>query len=116
MAAEWVIPVATMVGTIFAGVGLKVVEGLLSRAKEKDASAKGYRDELRTELTAVKAERDSVEEEMIEWRRKYYELLERFMVVSVQLNTATEMLRQLGATAPIVPTIPDSIKKDIAGS
>lgn len=113
MAADWVIPVTTMVGTIFAGVGLKVVEGMLAKAKEKDSSAKDFRDELRSELIAVKAERDQVELEMAEWRRKYYELLELFILLKAQLDTASRMLESLGKEVPGQVKMPPEVQKHL---
>lgn len=66
-----------LIGAILGGSGLKLIEWWLSRSKEKDNSAKEFRQELRTDLTEVKRELDRVEAELDAWRDKYYDQLEK---------------------------------------
>lgn len=69
-------------GTIFGGVGLKVVEAFLGRFKNKDDTATALRAELRQELSNLRDEARKLREEVDEhdeavdqWRMKYWSLL-----------------------------------------
>lgn len=101
--AQYATPLIALVGTIFGGVGLKITERWLNRAKEKNDTAKQIRDELRTDMATyrqeilnLKAEVDKVEKEVNEWQDKYYELRDRYS----QLNALYEdALRQIQVKA-----------------
>jgi hypothetical protein len=71
-----------LAGTVFGGVGLKVIESFLGRNKSKDDNAYRFRDELRAEILVLRSEADKVRDEadalrdeIDEWRGKYYELV-----------------------------------------
>ena len=81
-------------GTIFGGAGLEIVRRVLSKSKEKEDSATVLRNELRAELTALKAEMMTVEKELDMWRQKYYELFEKYVLIKVQYDS---VLKQLAA-------------------
>ena len=91
---QWLVPVLTVIGTIFAGSGLKWIEGMLQRAKNKDDSQAIMRKELREELTALKAEIQQTEKEVDEWKAKYYEVYGRFLMIQNQLDQAKRLLRE----------------------
>lgn len=79
-------------GTLMGGVGLKVVEHWLSRSKVRDDAAMQIRSELRTEIQSLKQELNNAEADLDKWRGKYYELMDQFIRVKGELETA---LRQL---------------------
>lgn len=66
-----------LAGTLFGGVGLKVIEYWLNRGKEKVDLAAEIRDELREDLVRYKAEAESYKKESDTWRQKYYDLLDK---------------------------------------
>ena len=99
--------IIALVGTIFGGAGLEIIRRVLAKSKEKEDSATAFRNELRTELTALKAEMATVEKELDMWRQKYYELFEKYVLVKIQYDT---VVRQL-AENKIIPeevTLPDT--------
>jgi len=81
-------------GTVFGGAGLEFVRRVLAKSKEKEDSATALRNELRTELTALKAEMTAVEKDLDMWRQKYYELFEKYILIKVQYDS---VLKQLAA-------------------
>lgn len=70
--------VLALVGTIFGGVGLKVVETILSKKKSKSDTAAEIRNELRTDVAALRKEMKDLEEQLDIWKEKYYDLLNQF--------------------------------------
>lgn len=102
---DWLIPVLTFLGTVFAGAGLKWIEGWLKKAKDKDDTATNLRNELRGELTSLKAEIQQTEKELDEWKGKYYLLIEQYLSVRSQLETAKSLLNNAGIQVPEVPTL-----------
>lgn len=82
MDVAWV----ALLGTVFAGAGLKAVEAMLSRGQKKNDAAAQMRDELRKEGEALKAEAAklreeirTVEKELDQWKEKYYILLQNYL-------------------------------------
>lgn len=96
---DWLAPVLTLLGTIFAGVGLKLMDGLLTKAKAKDDTATAIRDELRQEIIQLKAEIKATEAGMVEWRAKYYAVMEEVIPIKAELEAARRMLNQ---NAPVI--------------
>lgn len=71
-----------LAGTIFGGVGLKIVESFLGRNKVKGDAAHQFREELRAEILMLRAEADKLRDEtdqlrdeIDEWRSKYFALV-----------------------------------------
>lgn len=71
-----------LAGTLFGGVGLKALEGILGRRKRQFTEQSAVRSELRLELNALKAEAeklhaesDKLREEIDLWRSRYYSLV-----------------------------------------
>lgn len=83
-----------LIGTVLGGVGLKFVEHWLSRSKVRDDTAAQLRNELRTEIQGLKAELNNVESDLDKWRGKYYELMDNFIKVKSELETAMRQLQQ----------------------
>lgn len=91
-----------LAGTIFGGVGLEVIRRALAKSKEREDSATALRNELRAELTALKAETAAVEKELDHWKQKYYELYEKYVYIKVQYDAVIKALAAAGQ-------IPDEI-------
>ena len=112
--------IIALIGTIFGGAGLKVIEALLNRSKNKMDERKseadiatGMREELRKEVASLKDELRRVEGELDTWRQKYYDLLEQFIQVKnsldaslVQIRAETKALRDNTGEIPAVDTDP----------
>ena len=110
--SDWLVPVLTFLGTVFAGAGLKWIEGKLKKAKDKDDTATNLRNELRTELTALKKEMQDVEKELDEWKAKYFEAYEQLLLFRVQLEQARAIIEAKGGTLPDPPPYL-TMKKDL---
>lgn len=89
-----------LIGTILGGVGLKFVEHWLSRSKVRDDTASQLRTELRTEIQGLKTELNNVESDLDKWRGKYYELMDNFIKVKSELETAMRQLQQSNNQPP----------------
>jgi hypothetical protein len=64
-----------LIGVIFGGVGREAIVRWFSRGEQKADEATTIRAELRTEIAALREERQQLREEADRWRAKYYELL-----------------------------------------
>jgi chromosome segregation ATPase len=65
-----------LIGTIFGGVGLKLLESLLGKKKVQSDEAAAIRAELRTDVNSL---RQTIKDEKIstdKWRAEYYKTLE----------------------------------------
>jgi uncharacterized coiled-coil DUF342 family protein len=83
-------PWIALMGTVFGGAGLKVVEAIVGRKKWKADAAFQLREELRKELTELREESDQLRDELDEWRTKYYSL-----VSSIASGDLKEALRKI---------------------
>lgn len=106
---DWVTAAFTLAGTMFAGVGLKLVEKWITRASEKgkvDAELRGeYKEsiqdkkadilELKVDLEKARKEIDKHEEEVIRWREKYYEEWAAKVELLNRLKTLESRIREL---------------------
>lgn len=81
-------PIVALGAAIFGGVGLKVIESLLSRSKVKDDLQSQMRLELRTDVMTLKEELDRIEVSLDLWKKKYYKLLVAFNELSVSAISA----------------------------
>lgn len=102
---DWLIPFLTFLGTVFAGAGLKWIEGFLRKAKDKDDTATNLRNELRGELTALKAEIQATERELDQWRERAYKMQEQLMYIKIQLESARRVLEAQGIELPEIPPL-----------
>lgn len=71
-----------LAGTVFGGVGLKIVEAVLGRSKNKNDGQHVFREELRAELAALRTEAEKLRDESDElrdeidtWRTRYFSLV-----------------------------------------
>lgn len=81
-----------VLGAIFGGSGLKLVEAWLNRGKTKEDVAKAIRDELREDIQKLEAKQTQLEAEVTIWRDKYYQVLDNFIQVKNQLNLTLQRL------------------------
>lgn len=107
MSGEWITALITMIGTVFAGFGLKMVDAWLSRASTKqkvDSELREeYRDtitdkrrdiaELKTDIEGAKREIDQLEEEVIAWKDKYFNELNEKVEIMTRLRVLEERYR-----------------------
>lgn len=71
-----------LVGTIIGTIGLKVVESWINNPAKKDSTPAELREELRQQIEGLKEDVlrretiiDKTEEEMLEWRDRYWKLV-----------------------------------------
>ena len=101
MSSEWIAALITMVGTVFAGFGLKFVDAWLTKSSAKTNADVALREEYRSSITdkrqdieelkkdiaKAKKDIDGLEAELDEWKTKYFE----------ELGEKTELLARLRA-------------------
>lgn len=61
-----------LIGTVFGGAGLKFVEWSMNRSKTEADVAGAIRQELRTDVEALRAAVRAEEQEADQWREKYW--------------------------------------------
>lgn len=76
--------ILALIGTVFGGAGLKIVESLLSKGKNEADIAAVIRAELRTDVQSLRTEIHTLQTEVDGWREKYYALLERTVALETQ--------------------------------
>ena len=99
-----------LIGTISAGVGRKVFEWLVNRAAkkradaeklEKDANKETFAErsqqikDLKAEVVRLRQAQDGFEDEMLEWREKYWTLREEAVGQLVKLTSALDKIKEL---------------------
>lgn len=78
--------VVALIGTIMGGVGLKITEAWLGKNRVRVDDASKIRDELRLELTALRAENQQLEQEVDKWRADYYQIYAEKIKLATQLQ------------------------------
>jgi len=89
--------VIALIGTLFGGVVLKFAEHWLGKAKTSSDDAKQIREELRTQIVSQKDEINALEDEVNEWRSKYYDLRDSYIKVQTELQIALEKIKSEAA-------------------
>lgn len=89
--------------TILGGIGLKVVETWLGRAKSKSDADLAYRTELRADIDRLRqqlldseAEEARLHLEIEKWKNAYYDLRDEKQKVVTDLTITLEKLRSQG--------------------
>jgi len=103
---DYAVPLMALIGTLFGGAGLEFIRRWLGKAKEKDDTATALRQELRTELTAMKVEQAALEKELDEWKQKYYDVVEKYLTIKIQYENAVALLREKKIEEPKEVVIP----------
>lgn len=73
-----------LIGAVFGGAGLKLVEHLVNRSKLRIDAAADIREELREEINSLRKEVRVLSSDLDEWKNKYYLLLERFNRMKIE--------------------------------
>lgn len=84
-----------LVGTLFGGVGLKVVESWLGRAKEKAAVEASLRDELRKQIEDLEEKEEKLVAQIDIWKMKYYDLRDERSKLAAELTIAYRKIEEL---------------------
>lgn len=91
-----------LLGTIFGGAGLKIIESWLGRVKERATEAASMREELRREIESLRAQLIQADGEELrleglveEWRQKYYDLRDEKQKVVTDLTITLDKLKIL---------------------
>lgn len=82
-----------LIGAILGGSGLKFIEHYLSRPKIKDDSATAFRNELREEVKNLREELRKTENELDDWRTKYYALVDDYSKAKRDRDTALQKIQ-----------------------
>lgn len=90
-----------LIGTIIATVGVKILERWLGKKDRNSTDAAQIRSELREQITTAKEEIRRLEDELDEWRAKYYEAIEELVAKRIELQNALDTIRRLTAQAQI---------------
>lgn len=80
-------------GTVFGGVGLKVVEHWLGRNKLRVDDAQQIRDELRLEIQSQREEIRLLEAEVNRWREEYYNERDKYVRIHTELTIALQKIK-----------------------
>lgn len=102
-----------LAGALLGGSGLKFIEHLLNRGKTKDDSATAMRAELREDLKVTREELDRVENEVDEWRGKYYLLVEAYQNLRADLNQTLNEINSAGLDTKVER--PKTLKQILGG-
>lgn len=78
---------AAALAAVSGGVGIKILEKLLSKRDTQFSDATQIRDELREEVTALREEVESYKKDAADWRQKYYDKVEESLAVRTELET-----------------------------
>ena len=91
-----------LIGTLFGSAGLKVVEWFLGRKDKAIDHGVQMRDELRSELSAMreqlaaaKEESQRLEDEVEEWRSKFYDMRDENIKRQTDLMIANSKIEAL---------------------
>lgn len=80
----------TLAGVLFGGVGLKVVEKILNRGKEKNDTASELRAELRNDIARLREELKEETKDADLYKQKYWELKAELLIVNHKANKVIE--------------------------
>lgn len=83
MEIELVSLIFVLAGSIFGGAGVKLVDKLMGRRKEKLELNGDYRDELRQDALSLRKELRAAYDEIDQCREKYFDLLTRYNEINL---------------------------------
>lgn len=75
------------IAAVFGGIGVKIVEKVLTKRSDRFSEESRIRRELRSELEAKREEVESLKKETDTWRAKYYEQMEVNLSMNQQFET-----------------------------
>lgn len=83
-----------LIGTVFGGAGLKLMESFLARGSKQVDTATAMREELRKESASLKEELRAVEKELDLWKEKYFTLMTEYLEIKSQVAPTTPTNRR----------------------
>ena len=92
-----------VVGTIFGGAGLRLVEHWLSRNKVRVDDAARIRDELRLEVIAQREEIKQLETDVDKWKGEYYNLRDKYIQIQTELTLALQRIKEEAGKVGVDP-------------
>ena len=103
-----------LIGTLCGGLGLKIAEHYLGRAKVKVDDAAQIRDELRLEITAQREEIKQLEIDVEKWRNEYYDLRDKYINLQTELTLSLQSIKneanEATAKADIIESQPPPVE------
>ena len=78
---------AAAFAAVFGGIGVKVIEKLLSKRSEEFRQNLRLREELRAENTSLRKQLDAEKADTAEWREKYYQKAEETLGLKASIET-----------------------------
>jgi hypothetical protein len=78
--------VLALLGTVFGGAGLKLIEALLGRGKRREDIATSLRNELRTELIELRDDNEKLQTALDDWRTRYYRLVAKLATQGIKFE------------------------------
>jgi len=111
---EWLSPeVIAAVVALFSGLSLKSIQHWLGRSKEREDTATEFRKELREEVKNLRGELKGVEDELDEWRTKYFALIEECNKVKLDRDTALAAVASLQHAAEDARKATEALATDL---
>lgn len=74
-----------LIGVVFGGAGLKLIESIMTRDKDKADVATQFREELRTEVSGLRDELHILDDRLNKSRQMYYTILHAFNMAKGEL-------------------------------
>lgn len=106
--------ILALIGTIVATVGVAIVERWLTRQDRTSNDAAQIRSELKEQVVGYKEEIRRLEDELDEWRSKYYVVLEELVGKRIELQNAIDQIQRLVKEAEAAAVVAKKIiKSDI---
>lgn len=84
-----------LIGTIIATVGVKLIERWLGRKDRSTSDAAQIRSELKEQVASYKEEIRRLEDEVDEWRAKYYATMEELVAKRIELQNTLDQVKRL---------------------
>jgi hypothetical protein len=78
-----------LITAIFGGIGVKVLDKILSKRSDVFNESVKIREELRTQIDSLRTELEEWKTEADEWRKKYWEQVE----INISLKAVLESLK-----------------------
>jgi hypothetical protein len=95
MAFDAIDTYAAAFAAVFGGIGVKLLDKLMSKRSEQFLEATKIREELRAEVVALRKLIDDAEAEVVEWRDKYYAKVEENMALAQDGETLRLEIQRL---------------------
>lgn len=97
---------AAAIAALFGGIGVKIIEKLMSKRSEQFLEGTKIREELRQEITSLKKDVDASSKSSDEWREKYYQKVEENLELSQEIDTLQNEIVKIRNQFPPSPTTP----------